>query len=796
MARAPHSIDTDLLLAQTRWVQSLALRLVRDRELAEDITQEVLLAALERPPRQAANERSLRAWLAQVVRSVVKVGARTEERRRFRERVAARHEGYDPAWESTERLAQLQRVVGVVEDLDEPYRSTLLLAHVEGLTNEQIAERLDLTPVAVRKRLSRGMQRLRTRLDSDSDRGAWMAALAPLAGLGALEPPALGSGARVGLGVLSAKLAAVVLAVSGAAWWLHRDADVEPLGTIAVAAAQPPKDARGAQATGGPSAAQPGVRASGRQPGELGVLVLERGTGVPLADVPIVVGELGAPAEDPLVLASTDERGRALLALPSGRPLAVTAFGQARCLESDLQHLGALAPGARRTIVFELASGYERTLLGRAVDRRDGRPLANVALHAAGDALDADQLAQGPVLARTDADGHFAVQVPGPAFELVAVLEGYGLVLVRAPSAASAPPTRIALAPTGTLVGLVLDAGGSHASEAQATAWVPRSELVQGAPRTDAPAGSPPDRRLVRWHSSGAAFTLPELPSGIRLAIDVHAAGLAFDPTAIELAPGERRSRVWSPSAPVAVVGEREPLSGGEPSAHRSSVVDERDSKSQSGAGPLFSEPERSPTAVATGPSAEPATPAAPSPPVAPFGLALGEEPPATEIYTVEGQRGSELIALGALQGWRDLDSGGEGSGANVGSAFPEAASAVHALQAMHAMPWTILIGSGVLTAHIVEAGGAEPLPLAVALVARRAPFPDSAPQPIVLREAHGLWLGGLVAGSYDVRLITVDGREARIDGLRLGWGPRELELIVSPAEQASAPSAFSGVGR
>ena len=59
--------DVDRLLANAGWVKALAFRLVSDEAAADDLAQETWLRALERPPRDAATVRSLRAWLARVV---------------------------------------------------------------------------------------------------------------------------------------------------------------------------------------------------------------------------------------------------------------------------------------------------------------------------------------------------------------------------------------------------------------------------------------------------------------------------------------------------------------------------------------------------------------------------------------------------------------------------------------------------------------------------------------------------------------------------------------------------------
>lgn len=187
-------IDHELLLAQAGWVRGLAATLVRDPVGAEDLAQETLLAALARPPHAADDERSLRAWLARVVTNLSHLAARGNARRRGREELAARSERVPSAHETVERAAQLKRVVDAALALDEPYRSTVLLRFFEGLDSAEIGRRTGAAPAAVRKRLSRGLERLRAHLDdeTDGDRSAWRLALLPLLGRGPGQLPAPG----------------------------------------------------------------------------------------------------------------------------------------------------------------------------------------------------------------------------------------------------------------------------------------------------------------------------------------------------------------------------------------------------------------------------------------------------------------------------------------------------------------------------------------------------------------------------------------------------------------------------
>src|SRR6185369_2555455 len=130
-------------------------------------------------------DRPLRPWLARVVRNAARFRRRSETNRAAREIVAAEHADTSTAT-SEELLArhELQQLLArLVAELDEPFRTAILLRYAEGLEPSQIARRLDVPPSTVRWRVKEGLERLRRRLDDThaGNRKAWMLALAPIA---------------------------------------------------------------------------------------------------------------------------------------------------------------------------------------------------------------------------------------------------------------------------------------------------------------------------------------------------------------------------------------------------------------------------------------------------------------------------------------------------------------------------------------------------------------------------------------------------------------------------------------
>jgi RNA polymerase sigma factor (sigma-70 family) len=216
------------LLAHADWVRRLAARLVDDHDDAEDVVQETWTVAMRSPPR---TDRPLQPWLATILRNLVR---RRWRQRRVRERARSSltREETAPSPDALLERARLQRaLVESVVDLEEPYRSTILLRYYEGRSADEIAQQLDVAAGTVRWRLSEGIDRLRRRLDGrqSGNRKAWMGILAPMSAplTGAARPTAalmvtrrvwlmaLGTKGKIGI----AALVVMMLAV-GTGWWM------------------------------------------------------------------------------------------------------------------------------------------------------------------------------------------------------------------------------------------------------------------------------------------------------------------------------------------------------------------------------------------------------------------------------------------------------------------------------------------------------------------------------------------------------------------------------------------------
>ncbi len=182
--------DLTALLSESRWLRALAQRLCSDADGAEDLVQDTWVAALERPPQE---DGPVRGWLATVLRSKLGDRARGESRRAHREQSAARVEALASTADVVEKAATHRDVVQAVLDLDEPYRTTILLRYFESLPPRKIAARMNVPVATVDSRLVRGHAKLRASLDRKFGRKTWLLALLPLArDASSLAPAATG----------------------------------------------------------------------------------------------------------------------------------------------------------------------------------------------------------------------------------------------------------------------------------------------------------------------------------------------------------------------------------------------------------------------------------------------------------------------------------------------------------------------------------------------------------------------------------------------------------------------------
>ncbi|MFQ5843868.1 MAG: sigma-70 family RNA polymerase sigma factor [Planctomycetota bacterium] len=313
----------EVLLEHATFLRALARSLVLDPARADDVVQQTLLTALERPPRHGGN---LRSWLGKVARNLAFKTRRTEQRRQRREERAARPEGIASPEEVASRLELQRRVAEAVHALKEPYRSTLVHRFFDDLSPDEIARGTDTPVETVRTRLRRGLDQIRARLDAGhgGDRRAWCLGLVPLITRGRAQAAAASAGAGttflLGATLMSAKTIAaalvVVVATTALLLWEGSNGEQAPDRRAAHRRAPPaPAAAGGAGAAPSPEAHGAPSPAATTPPSPDTRTVLVRGVvrdeeGRALPGATVVHFAPGGAWEQALDRAETDEQGR------------------------------------------------------------------------------------------------------------------------------------------------------------------------------------------------------------------------------------------------------------------------------------------------------------------------------------------------------------------------------------------------------------------------------------------------------------------------------------------------------
>jgi len=158
-ARGDAEAARALTLRLTPRVLAHAVRLLGDRAEAEDVTQEALLRLWRMAPDWRRGEARVSTWLYRVTANLC-----TDRLRRRRgsalDDLPEIADGAEPVEARMQRGARAEALQAALMQLPERQRQAVVLRHIEGLGNPEIARIMDIGPRAVESLTARGKRAL------------------------------------------------------------------------------------------------------------------------------------------------------------------------------------------------------------------------------------------------------------------------------------------------------------------------------------------------------------------------------------------------------------------------------------------------------------------------------------------------------------------------------------------------------------------------------------------------------------------------------------------------------------
>src|SRR5579863_8729581 len=172
-ARSEESALAELYDRYGRTAYGLALRILRDRALAEDAVQEAFLTVWRTASKFVPERGKASTWILTLVHRRAVDAVRREERRRADSLERAPEPSVEGVDEDAWLRLQRERVQEALKRLPDAQREALELAYYGGLSQSELAERLGQPLGTIKSRMFGGLSRLRELLDQPLEGDPW-----------------------------------------------------------------------------------------------------------------------------------------------------------------------------------------------------------------------------------------------------------------------------------------------------------------------------------------------------------------------------------------------------------------------------------------------------------------------------------------------------------------------------------------------------------------------------------------------------------------------------------------------
>ena len=172
-ARSEESALAELYDRYGRAAYGLALRVLRDPELAEDAVQEAFLTLWRTAARFVPERSKASTWILTLVHRRAVDAVRREQRRRTDSLDWAAEPSVEGVDEDAWLRLQRERVQEALRKLPDVQREALELAYYGGLSQSELAERLGQPLGTIKSRMFGGLSRLRELLGEPGTEVSW-----------------------------------------------------------------------------------------------------------------------------------------------------------------------------------------------------------------------------------------------------------------------------------------------------------------------------------------------------------------------------------------------------------------------------------------------------------------------------------------------------------------------------------------------------------------------------------------------------------------------------------------------